>query len=444
MKKYVELEEYQRIESEPPGFSIGMPEFHHVPVDKIFQIPHHGKGFTGIHSPYRANSLRPVETDSDWNEEFPSLLAPTENSAVEPTVKKYGSTQAWQLHRGSYSGTPSAKLQLDPISRRASEGLTSAMRKKQKRLRTLVENVPELKEGEMTEDKPSHHGSSTSITDDSSHRSSYAAVDHHGGPASTTDDSTHKSSSYAALESSKVVPPSRRVGTMTTLSKQEEDLSSAENLGGGEANSENRLVIEKSLMFPQENQYSALPLSPSLDLQKLQAVTPPSSRPESAASWVVGDSSDEEEDADSQPTLQFSLYYDIQRRTLTVHLQRAYNLPVKDIFMGSSDPFVVMFLLPSREEILQSKIVEKDLNPVFDQVFEFRTILSQELYSQVLVMQVYDHDKFASNDLIGSVLIPMKEAELYGMTMKRKIGEGKNLMKVSSSFSTRFFSVIGR
>ena len=189
MKKYVELEEYQRIESEPAGFSIGMPEFHHVPVDKIFQIPHHGKGFTGIHSPYRANSLRPVETDSDWNEEFPSLLAPTENSAVEPTVKKYGSTQAWQLHRGSYSGTPSAKLQLDPISRRASEGLTSAMRKKQKRLRTLVENVPELKEGEMTEDKPSHHGSSTSITDDSSHRSSYAAVDHHGGPASTTDSS---------------------------------------------------------------------------------------------------------------------------------------------------------------------------------------------------------------------------------------------------------------
>lgn len=81
---------------------------------------------------------------------------------------------------------------------------------------------------------------------------------------------------------------------------------------------------------------------------------------------------------------------------------------------------------------------------MFDQVFEFRTILSQELYSQVLVMQVYDHDKFASNDLIGSVLIPMKEAELYGMTMKRKIGEGKNLMKVSSSFSTHFFSVIGR
>ena len=179
--------------------------------------------------------------------------------------------------------------------------------------------------------------------------------------------------------------------------------------------------------------HSKMSQSPSLDLAQFRGPQRPSSpcRPSSALglSAASGDSSDELEDT---PTLQFSLYYDIQRRTLTVHLQKAYNLPVKGVDMRACNSFVVLFLLPSREEILQTPVVEKDLNPVFDQVFEFRGILSQELYQQVLVLQVFDHDKFLSDDLIGTVLIPMKEAELYGMTMKRKIGEGKEMLKVVS------------
>ena len=402
LKQYVELEEYQKIESEPIGLSIGMPEFHHVPVDKIFQIPQHGKGFTSVHWPHRQATYGSAQVEADCAEDV-HYVSLTENTAMKPTARKYGSLQAMPLHSGSYGGTPSAQLQpADFPHRSGSDG--SIPGGKGQQLHTLAENEPESEEGAMIEDRWSHHESSTS----------------------TMVKSPHKASSFAAADSSKIVPPSRRANTVTDkLNIHEQHSSSMETV-----DEESHLMIEKSLMFPQEVKYSTLSFSPSLDLQKLQAVTPPTSRPESPAGWAIGATSDEEEDDDSQPTLQFSLYYDIQRRTLTVNLQRAYNLPVKDIFMGSSDPFVVMFLLPSREEILQSKIVEKDLNPVFDQVFEFRAILSQELYSQVLVMQVYDHDKFASNDLIGSVLIPMKEAELYGMTMKRKIGEGKHVMKV--------------
>ena len=76
--------------------------------------------------------------------------------------------------------------------------------------------------------------------------------------------------------------------------------------------------------------------------------------------------------AETIPPLQFSLYYDIQRRSLSVHLQQVYNLPAKDV-RGTSDPFVVFFLLPNKEEIYESKIVH---NPIFDQVFEFGSTLT--------------------------------------------------------------------
>ena len=190
-----------------------------------------------------------------------------------------------------------------------------------------------------------------------------------------------------------------------------------------------QLSADEDSCFTVMPQHSKMSRSPSLDLAQFQRPRRSSDRHSSALGLSAGSgaSSDEQEDT---PTLQFSLYYDIQRRTLTVHLQKAYNLPVKGVDMRACNSFVILFLLPSREEILQTPIVEKDLNPVFDQVFEFRGILSQELYQQVLVLQVLDHDRFLSDDLIGTVLIPMKEAELYGMTMKRKIGEGKEILKV--------------
>ena len=126
--------------------------------------------------------------------------------------------------------------------------------------------------------------------------------------------------------------------------------------------------------------------------------------------------------AETIPTLQFSLYYDIQRRSLSVHLQQAYNLPARDV-RGTSDPFVVFFLLPNKEEIYESKIVHKTLNPIFDQVFEFGGILPQEIRRQTIMFRVYDHDRFTPNELIGVVALSLEEADLYGVSMKMRIDE---------------------
>lgn len=109
-----------------------------------------------------------------------------------------------------------------------------------------------------------------------------------------------------------------------------------------------------------------------------------------AAAGANGGSSAEKTDP---PLLYFSLYFDIQRRALTVNLIKVVNLPQKPPNQGSCDPFVMMFLLPNKQEVLQSVIKQRTLNPEFQQVFEFGGILANDLKNQVLVFRVFDHDR---------------------------------------------------
>ena len=129
-----------------------------------------------------------------------------------------------------------------------------------------------------------------------------------------------------------------------------------------------------------------------------------------------------EDDDQSHPSLQFSLHYDIQRCTMTVHLQEASNLPAKDR-SGTSDPFVVMHLHPNKEEIFESKIVYKTLNPVFDQSFEFHNLQLDDLHRQSLVFRIYDHDRFSKNDMIGGIVLPLKDVDVYGVVYNMRVDE---------------------
>ena len=129
-----------------------------------------------------------------------------------------------------------------------------------------------------------------------------------------------------------------------------------------------------------------------------------------------------EGDDQSHPSLQFSLHYDIQRRTMTVHLQEASDLPAKDR-SGTSDPFVVMHLHPNKEEIFESKTVYKTLNPVFDQSFEFHNLLLDDVYRQSLVFRIYDHDRFSKDDMIGGIVLPLKDVDVYGVVYRMRVDE---------------------
>ena len=129
-----------------------------------------------------------------------------------------------------------------------------------------------------------------------------------------------------------------------------------------------------------------------------------------------------EEDEESSPSLHFSLHYDVQRRTMTVHLKEASNLPAKDR-SGTSDPFVVMHLHPNKEEIFESKIVYKTLNPVFNQSFEFHNLQLDDVHRQSLVFRIYNHYRFSKNNMIGGIVLPLKDVDVYGGVYKMRVDE---------------------
>ncbi len=117
-----------------------------------------------------------------------------------------------------------------------------------------------------------------------------------------------------------------------------------------------------------------------------------------------------------EPRLSVSLYYDLQRCTLTLTLFKAYDIPVNEQ-RGTNNPFVVMYLDPSREELFQSKIVYRTSNPSFNEQFEFKKVRADDIQRQTIVFKVFDHDKDTKKDFIGASMLPMKDADLYGATM---------------------------
>ena len=164
-------------------------------------------------------------------------------------------------------------------------------------------------------------------------------------------------------------------------------------------------------------------MSPLVTSSKVQQQSLPDT--ENDSPWVVGLPIIEENSLTGKrdkPTLQFSLYYNIQQSTLMVHLHHASNLPAKDR-QGTSDPFVVLYLTPNKEETFQSAVIDKSLNPIFDQSFEFRNLTPDDIHQQTLIFKVYDHDRFSHNDIIGVVALPLESADLYGVVMRMMIQE---------------------
>ncbi|KAH9380390.1 hypothetical protein HPB48_017615 [Haemaphysalis longicornis] len=89
--------------------------------------------------------------------------------------------------------------------------------------------------------------------------------------------------------------------------------------------------------------------------------------------------------------------------TTTKVERRAKDLPSKD-FLGSSDPYIKLYLLPERRKKFQTRVHRKNLNPVFNESFVFAMPL-EELRERTLQFSVYDFDRFSRNDLIGHVIV---------------------------------------
>lgn len=86
---------------------------------------------------------------------------------------------------------------------------------------------------------------------------------------------------------------------------------------------------------------------------------------------------------------------------LVVHVIEARNLLAMDL-NGLSDPYVKIQLGKQRAK---TKVVKKNLSPVWDEDFSFRVgDLSEELTVSVL-----DEDKIFNDDFLGQVKVPLSK-----------------------------------
>ena len=100
-------------------------------------------------------------------------------------------------------------------------------------------------------------------------------------------------------------------------------------------------------------------------------------------------------------TLQFSLYFDVQRCVLSVHLQQATNLMIKTrMGMCRTDPFVVLFLQPQKEQVFESRIVKRSVDPYFDDHFDFTALHLADLKRQSLIFRIYNHDRYGHHNVL--------------------------------------------
>ncbi|KAK4479517.1 hypothetical protein RD792_015033 [Penstemon davidsonii] len=93
--------------------------------------------------------------------------------------------------------------------------------------------------------------------------------------------------------------------------------------------------------------------------------------------------------------------------TLEVKLVQAKELTNKDI-IGKSDPFAVLYVRPLRDRMKKSKTVNNQLNPVWNEHFEF---LIEDETTQHLVVKIYDDEGLQSAELIGCAQIQVTDLQ---------------------------------
>ncbi|CAL9173832.1 unnamed protein product [Musa hybrid cultivar] len=103
-------------------------------------------------------------------------------------------------------------------------------------------------------------------------------------------------------------------------------------------------------------------------------------------------------------------YSDLELRPvgiLEVKLVQARNLTNKDI-IGKSDPFSVLYIRPIRARMKISKVISNDLNPIWNEHFEF---VVEDVPTQNLVVKIYDDDGVRPPELIGCARVRLKDLQ---------------------------------
>ena len=129
--------------------------------------------------------------------------------------------------------------------------------------------------------------------------------------------------------------------------------------------------------------------------------------------------------AQSKPSLTFSVFYDHQVRTLTVHLQSGNNLSSSGSKLTKAHLYVTVSLLPLKNEIAKTRPMKGNVpDPTFDEKFQFTGFAHNDVLQQTLVLRVYFGSHYALlRNFVGAIELPLRQSHLYGYRMTKELTE---------------------
>ncbi|XP_050212319.1 synaptotagmin-5 isoform X2 [Mercurialis annua] len=92
---------------------------------------------------------------------------------------------------------------------------------------------------------------------------------------------------------------------------------------------------------------------------------------------------------------------------LEVKLVQAKELTNKDL-IGKSDPFAELYIRPIRDRIKTSKTINNELNPIWNEHFEF---IVEDSSTQHLVVKIFDNEGLQASELIGCTQVQLSELQ---------------------------------
>ncbi|XP_062316926.1 synaptotagmin VIII isoform X1 [Osmerus eperlanus] len=107
--------------------------------------------------------------------------------------------------------------------------------------------------------------------------------------------------------------------------------------------------------------------------------------------------------------LLYSLEYNSPQSELTVGIKEARGLKAMDTG-GTSDPYVKVYISPSKSKTCETKVFRKTLNPIFNELFTFKIPMA-ELNECTAVMQVFDFNKFTKHCIIGEIRLQLSTVD---------------------------------
>lgn len=118
------------------------------------------------------------------------------------------------------------------------------------------------------------------------------------------------------------------------------------------------------------------------------------------------------------PGVHFSLSYDEQKFMLIVHVSYGINLPTQRPEQ-TSNPYIQVYLLPTKSEVQQSHSIEGTHSPFYDRLFRFTKLSLDSLRRCAVVIRFYIN----VHHFIGGVLYGLEEADLMGNKIVHSISQ---------------------